>query len=83
MPKGEERDAAVLTIFKNAAAAGYVDTFFVKKMHTVLATWKIRKIFQNAIRADGKVNIDLLPREWRRNADTTVRRNITTTNARK
>lgn len=69
MPKSEERDAAVMTVFKNAATAGCVGEFVLRRTQSALEAETIRKKFHNALFDDGSINIELLPSEWRRNVD--------------
>ena len=66
MPQGERRDAAVQTIFKNAAADGYVDEMVVQRIQSVLSPDKLRGLFAAAVTDDGVIRVEQLPSEWRR-----------------
>jgi hypothetical protein len=78
MPEGEKRDSAMLTVFRNAATTGYVNDLVLQKMRTALKRERLDKVFGKAFRADGSVDIKLLPTDWRRNVEAPGRRTYAT-----
>jgi hypothetical protein len=68
MPQCEKRSSAVSTIFRKCAEQGQVDTSVLQKLESTLNLQELRGLVGNAVSGDGKVNIEELPSDWRRNA---------------
>jgi len=75
LPQGKERSSAVQTVFMNAAKDGHVNDLVLRRVQSALTTEELHQIFSNAVRQDGNVRIDLLPNDWRRNADSWKQQN--------
>jgi hypothetical protein len=69
MPPCEKRDAVIGAIFRKCAGAGHVEEFVIRRLQSSLNTERLRELIGvDAVGDDGRVDIDQLPSEWRRNA---------------
>ncbi|GAX29143.1 hypothetical protein FisN_7Hu257 [Fistulifera solaris] len=74
MPEGEKRDSAMLTVFRNAATAGYVSDMVLHKIKPLIDRGKLDEVLGTALRADGTIDIKLVPFDWRRNVEAPTKR---------
>jgi hypothetical protein len=68
-PASEKRAAAVRNIFRQCADEGQVSDFVLRRLQSVLNVEQFREaVGDHAVSADGSVDINQIPREWKRNA---------------
>lgn len=69
MPQCEKRDAVIGVIFRKCASAGHVEEFVIRRLQSTLNTERLRELIGgDAVGDDGRVDMDQLPSEWKRNA---------------
>jgi hypothetical protein len=68
MPASEKRAGGVRTIFRKCADDGQVEELFLRRLQSALNTAQLRELVgDHVISSDGRVDINLIPLEWKRN----------------
>ena len=74
-PASEKRAAAVSTVFKQCADAGEVSEFVLRRLQSALNLDQLREVVGNdAVSADGSIDINQIPSQWRRNTNSGPKR---------
>lgn len=69
MPASEKRAAAIKTIFHRCAEDGQVADFVLHRLQSTLNVEQLQELVgSHAVSSDGRVDIDKLPSEWKKNA---------------
>jgi hypothetical protein len=74
LPPSKERSAAVRSVFETAAKDGRVNNLVLRRVQSALTSKELEEMFPTAISANGEVQLNLLPNEWRTNVNSSPRR---------
>ena len=74
LPKSKERSAAVRSVFETAANDGRVNNLVLRRVQSALTSKELHEMFPGAISEHGEVQLKQLPKEWRRNVNSSPRR---------
>ena len=66
LPACEKRSSAVANVLKKCAEDGHVGDAVVRRLQSTLSKDELRALLGDGVAADGKVDIEKLPAEWRR-----------------
>jgi hypothetical protein len=74
LPRSKERSAAVRSVFETASNDGRVNNLVLRRVQSALTSKELHEMFPGAISEHGEVQLNQLPKEWRRNVNSSPRR---------